>query len=221
MSRRALILAAVALVVFRIHEKIERYLEHFGNFTRVGFDIKGRRHDANDRHYGKTGARPVIGKPADDLDVAPMNADLLFRFAKCRFLGRDVAPFDMAARKADLSRVMRQIIGALGQQHGHAVPTCYHGDQHRCRGQDFWRSYAGIEIVVAVAYAPVAAGLKSFDDPVWLQFLTRARLVAFDGVAKFMEDAAAPHPKYLRLFDLFFNAQRHQIVKGRPIELRF
>src|SRR3990170_599566 len=106
-----------ALMILRIEEKRERHFEGFRNLERIELELERRLDPAHDRRNPEPRWNFVIGKTADELDAAARQTDFLFRFAQCGCGAIAVGGLDAAAGKADLARMVVQMLSALRQQH--------------------------------------------------------------------------------------------------------
>jgi hypothetical protein len=110
----------VALVVGAVEQEIERRLEHLGHLEIVQLQVQRRSHQPDHRCDHETGAGAVLRQATENLDLRRNQPDFLLGFAQRGGLGRGIAFFAAAAGKADLTGVVAQMRGALGQQHGGA-----------------------------------------------------------------------------------------------------
>ena len=82
-----------------------------------GLSVKGGLDQANHRRDHEPGARHVGVEPADDFDVPAIEPHLLFRLAQRRFRRPAVLRLDVTTGEADLTRMVGEMRGALGEQH--------------------------------------------------------------------------------------------------------
>ena len=83
---------------------------------RGGDEIEARLHEAEHRGDSVAGAGDVVGHAADEFDIGGVEADFLLRLAQSGGFGVGVLGVDASAGEADLSGVLVQVRGALGQQ---------------------------------------------------------------------------------------------------------
>ncbi len=127
----------VSLVIGRIEQERQRHFEYFGNLEFIEAQIERRSDQSNNGSDLETGTGAVFGQVTDDLDMTSGEADFFGRFPKSGFSGRSIAFFATPTWKADLSRVVLQVCGALGQQHRWFQGAVHDRKQHRGRGQRF------------------------------------------------------------------------------------
>ena len=59
------------LVIARIHEELQRHLEHFGHFFRIHLEVETFLHETHNRLDAKAGSRFIGIKRTEDLDMRP------------------------------------------------------------------------------------------------------------------------------------------------------
>lgn len=131
MPQPALEFPAVALMVGRIQKVGERDFEDFGNFEGIQCELKRRMNESNHRGHAKPRTGQVVGQPAHHFNVCPRKTYLLLRLAQGRIERRKVTSFDSPARKADLPRMVVEMIGASRQQNRNPLITRNKRNQHR------------------------------------------------------------------------------------------
>ena len=108
------------------------YAEHFGDFSVFGGRLKFLCDQGNHRRHGKGRDGFVRRKSAQNLDILKRQTDFLVRLAQC---GGDQVSIPLvlfAPRKCDLSGVMFQGRGPLGQDQVIAIRS---GDDRRKHGR--------------------------------------------------------------------------------------
>ena len=118
-------------VVARIEHELERHLEGVLDFRAVESQVEAGAHEADDRRHAEARDHQVIAQVAGALDEARLEADLLARLAQRRRPRIGVARLDASARETDLPGVVRQVRGALRQQHVQAFGPLDQRHQHR------------------------------------------------------------------------------------------
>src|SRR3984893_9863074 len=193
-ARAMLEVARRTAMVLRVHHKGERHLEHLGDLERVDSERKRHFDDADDRGDLEPGPGHISIEPADHRDMVPRQPDFLLGLAQRRLSRIGVALLDASAGKRNLPGMRRQMRGALGQQHGHALGAVDERDQHRGRAQSgARRRHPWVEIVIAAGRLPQSSGFnrigrsakaassgspelqETFDNPVWSMKIRRCQ----------------------------------------------
>ena len=111
----------MAPVIGRVHQERQRHFEDRRDLERIDAQRDVGLHQPDDRRDDEAGAGRVGRHRPEDFDLRGFEADLLVGLAQRGRGGVGVARFDAAAGKADLARVIGQVIGALRQQHRQLV----------------------------------------------------------------------------------------------------
>lgn len=124
------VLTLQGALVTAVEQERKRYFERVLDFRRVELqcDLFGHQaHDRCDRIAGHGRHRRQI---TDDGHRLWRNTDLLVRFSQGGLHDVPIVILEAAARKADLPRVVLEIGGTLGKQHGQPGESLDHGNQH-------------------------------------------------------------------------------------------
>jgi hypothetical protein len=99
----------------------ERHLERLLDFLAIELEIEIPRHEADHGSHQETGDHQVVVKIPGVRDLGGIETDLLARLAQRRGQRPAVFGLEPPSREADLAAMVRQVRGALRQQHGQAV----------------------------------------------------------------------------------------------------
>ena len=107
----------LAMQVGRRQQPVQRHLEHFGHFARIGPGDEVGGDFGHQRQHAEAGNRGQRVQPAEHPHLPPLQANLLLRLAQGRVGGAAIVGLDPAAGKTDLPRMVAKAFGAPGQQH--------------------------------------------------------------------------------------------------------
>ena len=108
-----------------------RHFEDLGDFAGVRQVLAGCVEHTHHRRHPEAGHRGVVVQIADDFHRGRVQTDFLLGFAQRRGGDIDVARLAAAARKAHLTAVLFQVIGAPRQQDLQPGFAAYQWHQHR------------------------------------------------------------------------------------------
>src|SRR5687767_4276849 len=128
---------APALVVGGIEHEREGHLERRRYFEWVEHELERRLDPSDHRADPEARGHFVIGQAADNVDTASREPDFLFGLAQRGLHAILVALLDSSAWKADLTRMIVEMFGALGQEHADAAVAMH--NRHQNRGEHHWR----------------------------------------------------------------------------------
>lgn len=117
-----------ALVTREIEEMRERRFERRGDLECVEREIEGRLDPGDHRSDAKTGRNFIHGKAPEQTHAVAAEPDFLFGFAQRSVFTARIVRLDAPSRKADLSRVVRQMRRSLSEKQLHAALTPHERD---------------------------------------------------------------------------------------------
>ena len=124
---------AFPLVTLRIQQRGQRQDKHLCHLFRRRPQHRRRIDNADDRLDDETGRALHRIKPANDIDTAPRQGHLLVSLPQGGGDKAVIARIHLAARKADLSGMMRQMMRPFGHDDMPARLAQRQPDQHRRR----------------------------------------------------------------------------------------
>ncbi|QTK80860.1 hypothetical protein AT6N2_C3399 [Agrobacterium tumefaciens] len=153
-------------MVFRVHQEGQRDLKNLVHFRRIEREVKAGPNNGQHRLDAKARTGNIIRQTPHGLYERARKPDFLFRLAQRRLLRRAVLGVDTAAREGNLTGMLAQGGGALGEDHPRVLAVIDNGNQNR-RVLQFdavaGQHHARIENVIAIF--PLGNALAFLQHP--------------------------------------------------------
>jgi len=130
-----------ALMIRRIHQKLERHLKRLIDFERIKGEPKIRFNERNNRGHDILRNRPIFRQSSENFDMVRSQPNFFEGLAQRSLLWRLIALIATPTRESNLSGVIGQMGRAARQQKGWTRRAQNNRHQDRRRR---WRSLGGV-----------------------------------------------------------------------------